>query len=307
MPHGSPLWQGAIFLFAIIFLYWEMWRGWRAGFVRSGLNLAAMVVSALVLYFGGLIAAAPFGGMTTTAGFFAGLVVGTGLALAAFALIWLLGALLFKRTEHQGSGLVRLFWGLGGAVFGLILGLFLLWGGISIVRTLGILAESRLATAPSPTIEPIVPPGEPPPPPPPAPYTQRVANGLVTLKKSLELGSPGKFVESVDVLPPDFYQLVLEVGKVANSQESMLRFIQYPGIQKVLQSPRMAELLADPSVIRASEERNYMALMSNKALIAAVEDPALAEQLKQIDIRAALKFALETTPASPSPSPQSSP
>lgn len=305
MPHGSPLWQGGIFLFAILFLYWETWRGWRAGFVRSGLNLAAMVISMLVLYYGGLVAAAPFGGLNTTAGFFAGLVVGGGLAFAAFALIWLLGALLFKRTDHQGSGLVRLFWGLGGAVFGLILGLFLLWGGISIIRTLGILAESRMAEAtPPPAIELIATPGQPTPAPTPAPYTERLAGGLVTLKKSLELGTPGKFVESVDMIPPDFYDLVLQVGKVTNSQENMLRFIQYPGIQKIMQNPRMAELLSDPTVIKAAEEKNYMALIGNKALIRAVDDPKLAEELKAIDLRAALKFALETTPSSPSPSPQ---
>lgn len=306
MPHGSPFWQGVIFLCAILFLLFEVWRGWRAGLIRSGLNLASIVVSGLVLYFGGLAAAAPFGGLTTTAGFITGMVVGGGLAFVVFAIIWLLGALLFKKTEHQGSGIIRFFWGIGGGVFGFLLGLFLLWGGISIIRMLGVLAESRLS--PVVTQEQVVgTPAEANQPTPPPTGPQRLADGLVTLKKSLELGPAGQFVESVDVIPPDLYELVLQVGQVTSSQDAVLRFIQYPGIQDVMQNPRLIELLNDPAVIKASEERNYLALIGNKALIKAVEDPTLAEQLKKVDLRAALKFALETDPSSPSPSPRSSP
>ncbi len=301
MPHGSPFWQGILFLAAIVFLVWEAWRGWRAGLIRSGLNLAAMVVSAIVLYYGAQVAAAPFGGLGTFAGFMAGLVVGGGLAFVAFALIWLIGALAFKRTDHQGSGLVRLLWGMGGAIFGVILGVFLLWGGISILRTLGVLAESRL-TSHGPA--PAAPHGVQTTAPPKSNFTQSTATNLVVLKKSLELGPAGQFVESVDVIPPDFYELVLQIGQVTGSQEAMLRFIQYPGIQQIMSNGRMADLLNDPAVMKAAEERNYMALVGNKALRDAVEDPALAEALKKIDLRAALKFALETPPSSPSPSPQ---
>ena len=305
MPHGSPFWQGIIFLGAMLFLVWEAWRGWRAGLIRSGLNLAAMVVSGVVLYYGAQVASAPFGGLGSFPGFMAGLVVGGGLAFVAFALIWLVGALAFKRTEHQGSGLVRLFWGMGGALFGVILGVFLLWGGISILRTLGVLAESRL-TSFGPTPAPPVASGahsagtRPTKP----SFTQNTASNLVVLKKSLELGPAGQFVESVDVIPPDFYELVLQIGQVTGSQEAMQRFIQYPGIQQLMNNGRMADLLNDPAVMKAAEEKNYMALVGNKALRDAVEDPGLAEALKKIDLRAALKFALETPPSSPSPSPQ---
>jgi hypothetical protein len=43
------------------------------------------------------------------------------------------------------------------------------------------------------------------------------------------------------------------------------------------------------------------------AVVAAFEDPVLAEQLKTIDLRAALKFALESPPPSHSPFPVPSP
>jgi len=286
MSHGSPFWQGVLFFAAILFLIWEIWRGWRAGVVRSGVHLAAFVFSGLIGLAAARIAAMPFGGFGQAAGIFAGFAAGAGVGVVVFFLIWFMGALLFKRTEHQGSGLIRLFWGLGGAFFGLLVGLFILWSGISLVRGLGALAQSRVET---PRQENETQPAPPP----------RVASGLVTLKESLELGPAGKFVQAVDPIPPDFYDLILQIGKLTNDQETMLRFIQYPGVQEVMQSPRMVELVNDPAIINASEKRDFLGLLSNKALLAAVQDPVLAEQLKKIDLRAALKFALE--PPAPPP------
>jgi hypothetical protein len=291
MQHGSPLSQTALFFAGIIFLLWEIWRGWRVGVVRSGMHLAAILVSASLGLLGAKLAAAPFGGLGNLPGFLAGMVVGGGLGIFLFVAIWILGAVLFKRTEHQGSGVFRILWGAGGAFFGLLVGLAVLWGGISIVRSLGTFAESRVETQPDK----------------PRPAQPRVADGLLTLKESLELGSAGRFLESVDALPPDFYELVLQIGKVTSDQQTMLRFLEYPGIQKILQNPRILDLMNDPSVVRASKEKNIFLLLGNKTVAAAVEDPALAEQLKKIDLRAALKFALESPPPSHSPSPAPSP
>jgi hypothetical protein len=291
MQHGSPLWQTALFFAGISFLLWEIWRGWRAGVIRSGMHLAAILVSASLGLLAAKLAAMPFGGLGNLPGFLAGIVVGGGLGIFLFVAIWILGAVLFKRTEHQGSGVFRILWGAGGAFFGLLLGLAILWGAISIVRGLGTFAEARVATKPDR----------------PGPAQPRVADGFLALKESLELGSAGRFLESVDALPPDFYELVLQLGKVTSDQQTMERFLQYPGLQRSLQNPRIADLMDDPSVIRASKEKNIFLLLHNKAVAAAVADPVLAEQLKKIDLRAALKFALESPPPSPSPSQAPSP
>lgn len=288
MQHGSPLWQTALFFAGIIFLLWEIWRGWRVGVVRSGMHLAAISVSTSLGLLAAKLVAVPFGGLGNLPGFLAGIVVGGGLGIFLFVAIWILGAVLFKRTEHQGSGVFRILWGAGGAFFGLLVGLAVLWGGILIVRSLGTFAESRVETRRDK----------------PPPAQPRVADGLLTLKESIELGSAGRLLESVDALPPDFYELVLQIGKVTSDQQKMLRFLEYPGIQKILQNPRILDLMNDPSVMRASKEKNIFLLLSNKTVAAAVEDPELAEQLKKIDSRAALKFALESPPPSHSPSPK---
>ena len=148
MQHGSPLGQTALIFAGILFLLWETWRGWRAGVIRSGMHLAAILVSASLGLLAAKIAAMPFGGLGNLPGFLAGVVAGGVVGIFLFVAIWILGAVLFKRTEHQGSGLFRILWGAGGALFGLLFGLAILWGGVSIVRSLGTFAESQVETQP---------------------------------------------------------------------------------------------------------------------------------------------------------------
>lgn len=284
MPQGSPLWQAVLFLGVSLFLCWEIWRGYRAGIVRSATSLLALVLSGLVGFLGAKIAAAPFGGLTDITGLTVGAFVGLILAVVVFVVVWLLGAILFKRTEHQSSRIFRFLWGVGGAVLGLLIGLVIVWSGISVVRGLGALAKARLETAnkyaetQSPTSKPSPP---------------KLASGIVTLQESMELGPVGKVVNSLDPIPSDYYELIEQIGRLSGDQEVMLRFVEYPGIQNLMQNPKMVQLANDPSVIEAAESGNILALLSNKAILSALEDKQLSEEIKKIDLRAALKFALE--------------
>jgi hypothetical protein len=291
MQQGSPIWQTALFFAAILFLFWQIWRGWHAGLVRSGMFFAAIFVSLSLGCLAAKLVAMPLGGLDNPPGFIAGAIVGCLFGSSLFVTIWILGAVLFKRTKHQGSSVFRVFWGAGGALFGLLTGLAVLWGSLSIVRTLGAFAESRAQAR----LEK------------PRPANPGVADGLLALKESLELGSPGRLLASVDPLPPDYYELVLQIGKLTNNQQAMLRFLEYPGLQKILENPRIVDLINDPSVTRASNEKNIFLLVGNKAVAAAVADPVLVEQLRKVDLRAALKFALESLPPSPAPSQAPSP
>ena len=45
MQHGSPFWQMLLLFAGVVFLLWEIWRGWRAGFSVEAVHLAAIVVS----------------------------------------------------------------------------------------------------------------------------------------------------------------------------------------------------------------------------------------------------------------------
>lgn len=301
MPTGSPGWQLILLGFAVLFILWETWRGWRAGLIRSGAHLAALMVSTILGYYTAQVAAAPFGGFSEFSGIMAGLLVGGGVCVVTFLVMWILGSVLFKKTSQQSSGIFRLLWGIGGAFFGFILGILIVWSGVSIVRGLGAFASGRVAppSAASTNVE--------------SPYSgnaatepsasSEVARSLVTLKDSLELGPLGKAIDATDPINADTYQLISEISAVIGNQEVMLRFLQYPGIQRIVQNPRITELINNPSVLESSQSGNFLALMSNPALLAAVQDPAFAEELKKVDLRAALKFALEKPTPSPAPSP----
>lgn len=277
-------------LCAAVFILWEIWRGWRAGVVRSGVNLVALFLSGLLGLLAGQAAASVFGGANGLAGLFAGLGFGGVTATVVFLLIWFLSSILFKRTEHQSGGLLRFFWGLGGGFFGFLTALLILWGGISMIRAMGTLAEVQTEVARKKSRE-----------------VPKVASGMVALKESLEMGSTGEFLESIDAMPPDVYEVIRDVSTLATDESAMVRFVEYPGIQDVMASPKMIELANDPAIVKAAQERNFVAILSNKNLRAALEDPTLVEQLQKIDLRAALNFAMKKASPTPSPTPSSSP
>jgi hypothetical protein len=289
---GSPFWQTAFLCVGLVFLIWQTWRGWRAGLFRSGVNLAAILLCFVLGSLTAELAAAPFGGLRYLPGFIVGVVVGGGLGLFLFFAIWLIGALTFKQTEHYAFGPLSFIWRVGGALFGFLIGLALLLGSISIVRSLGALLESRvegreLAEAPD--------------------LQARLTVGLVQLKKSLELGPMGPLLASADPLPPQFHRLAAQIGTLISDQEKMQRFLEYPRIQEVLQNPRIAKLFSDPDMVRAWQDKNVVKILNNQAVAAALKDPVVAEQLRKVDLSAALKFALESPQPSPSPSPSRSP
>ena len=310
MSDASPLWQGGLFLLAILMLIFETWRGGRAGFARAGINFSAVIIATVVGLFAAQMTAAPLGGTKDPGGFVAGAVVGLGLGVFVFLVLWLTGIIFFKRTDHQATGIFRFFWGAGGAFFGFLMGVLIVWGGISGIRSLGALAEARVEIAKDAAHEAAAParPGHPAP---SAPSAEAVtppplAVNLMKLKESLELGPAGKLVESMDPLPPDFYDLIVQTGRLTGDQQALLRFFEYPGLDKILKNPKFAELVNDPEFQKAGQNvslGSVTALIASSKLRAAAQDPELAAELKKIDLRAALKFALEKPTPSPAPSP----
>jgi len=279
-PLASPTWQGALLLFAGALVLWEMWRGWRRGAVRALIHFSAFVLSGIL----GLMAGQATGFVVDKVfpgnGVLAGALVGSFVTLLILALVLFLGAVLFKRTAQQPSGMLRLIYGGGGAFFGLLTALVLLWGGITIIRTFGAAARMSLGGRPESSASP-------------------VAKALLTLQESLELGGPGKAAKAVDVVPQEVYDMVERIGKLTADRDAMMRFFDSPGMQDLMQNPKIAALLNDPSVVRAAEEKNLPALLGHPSLIAAAGDPALQKQLAGFDLQKALDYALPVPQSSP--------
>ena len=221
----------------------------------------------------------------------AGICVGLGIYLA----ISLLAGLLFKTTGNH-SGVIRLGFGLGGALCGIIYGLLLLWAGISLIRGLGVLGEMRVLQARHE--------GR-------ALGTEQKALFLIKLKESLELGVTGRTLKDTDPLPTVFYDDLVKLSMVAGDPQSLERFFKFPQTLSLLSNPAIAAIVQDPSVQRAVDNRNILPLLENKNVMAALRDPDLIGLLRSFNLTAALDFALEpaarATHPPPAPASQHSP
>ena len=274
---GSQQWQHAIFGVAAFFILYNVWRGWRLGVVRGVLRLAALFCA----WIGGSGAA----GVTATVMTFftrqppllAPAIIGLGVGLAIYLVISLISRMLFKTTgEHEG--MVRFGFGFCGAIFGVIYGLLFLWAGITLIRGMGACGELRAVQARNDnrSLE-----------------TEKVALALIKLKASLELGVTGQTLKQADPLPSSFYDNIVKLSMIGGDQVTLERFFQYPKTQEVLKNPKIAAILRDPALEKASQSRNILPLLRNKNFQAAASDPKVLEELRDFDLTAALNFALE--------------
>lgn len=275
-----------LWIAAGLYLLFEMWRGWRRGVVRHGISVMALLTAGgigwVFAWMTGFIADRIIP-LPVPAGRF---LFGAAAALAFYIAAIFLSSLLFKKTSQQSSGIVRLVYGAGGAFFGLIFGLMILWGGLSIVRALGAMAEGRQAVAT------VTGHGAP-----------ALAGGLTSIKGALEQGTTGRLVDKVDIVPSNTYGIITKFVELAGSQQATARFFAYPGTQKLLMHTKFMELFNDPSVAKAASEGNYLALLANPRLAEVARDPGVQKAFASFELEKALDYALQK----PAPSPVQSP
>lgn len=272
-----PLSSSWLWFAAGLYLILEIWRGWRRGVMRHGMSVLALIVAGGVGWI--------FAWMT---GFISDrliplpspagrLIFGLAAALAFYFAAVALSSMLFKKTAQQPPGIVRLFYGAGGGVFGLIFGLLILWGGISILRTMGAVAEAR--------------------------QTALGDEQLVGIKKSLEEGTTGGLVDKVDIVPGNIYELITKIMRVTQSPEATARFFAYPQTQQLVLQPKIMELLGDPTIAGAVAEGNYLSLLTSPKLAEITSDPEVQESFTGFELEKALDYALQESAPSPAPTP----
>ena len=205
----------------------------------------------------------------------AGLIAGSAVTLLVLGVCLFLSSIVFKRTHQQPPGLVRWLFGIGGAFFGVLTGLFLLWGAVSIIRTAGAIALA----SDKPT---------------------ETSRTLAALKESLEKGPLGGVAKSIDILPTESYDRMARLGELSRNPDAMMRFLDDPGVQKIVAHPRVQALLDDPEVIQATETKNFVALLQSRTVMNALTDPSLQKLVTEIDFEKALDRAL-ATPQNPPP------
>ena len=275
-----------LWLAAGLYLLFEVWRGWRRGVVRHGVSVFALLTAGGIGWIFAWMTGAISDRMIPLPPPAGRAVFGLAAGLAFYLAAVVLSSLLFKKTSQQSAGLVRLFYGVGGAFFGLIFGILVLWGGVTIFRTLGAVAEGRRELAAQG-----------------GPSAAAGDSSLVALKESLEQGAAGGLVEKVDILPGNFYGTLTKLVQVTGSPGAAARLMTYAPLQQLLSQPKIAAMLNDPAVAKAASEGNYFTLLASPQLAAAASDPEVQKSFADFDWQKALDYALQETPPSPAATP----
>ncbi|MDQ3198300.1 MAG: CvpA family protein [Verrucomicrobiota bacterium] len=283
MTAGSPLWQIIFLSFALLLIAFEIVRGWRLGIVRQAVRLIALAAAYAVGLFGGRLLLPILRPFLHVPDLFISIMAGALLALIVFVAINSAGAVLFNRTGQQNAGLVRLVYGISGALLGIFFGLFSVWLVVVGIRSVGAVANAELHAPPGP--------GQPTLQARPRPHDASAIQSLAKLKNSIELGSLGEAVKAADVVPDQTYQTLGKLGAVASNPQSAQRFLTFPGAAELTKNPKILALRNDPEIIDLIEQQRYVELLHHPKLIEAMNDPTLAAQVKSFEFQKALDYA----------------
>jgi hypothetical protein len=254
-------------------------RGWRVGVARQLVNLAAM----LLAYGAAILSGRLLTPLVHSLGYpdlLVSAVAGSLVGFVAYLALTTAGSLLCRRTSEQNLGLLRLGYGAGGSALGFIGALTTVWISVLAIRFLGTVAQAEINLAKTPeAVRSGVTAGP-------------MAFELAQFKRSLDSGPAAGVINTTDPLPPRFYLIVGKIAQVISSVDSMQRFVTYPGTRTLSENPHIIALQKDPDISRAVLRRDFMGLLGNPKIAAAVNDPALGELVKTFDLEKALDFAL---------------
>ncbi|MBS0656854.1 MAG: CvpA family protein [Verrucomicrobia bacterium] len=270
----------SIYGVCLLILLWYVINGWSKGPARMLIKvfaLAAGYVAALLLGESVAVLLKPLGYPQLVLLFVARALV----ALTAYLLAVLCGAILFKRTAQQEVGIVRFFYGVTGAGIGLVFGLVLIWIFVVAVRVAG-----TLAPPPGTTL---------------APSTQESRLGQVrgqmlgalrAWKSELEDGPLNGVVKAADPLREQDYETADRLGVMLTDPARVRRFWESPAMREWAGDTKARELTNDPEIQRLGREGDFDALLRHPKVVAYLDDPDLLARVRRTDLAAALRDAV---------------
>jgi len=273
---GSPSWQGVVLLIAFLWLLISTWRGWRNGVMRQLMSVAALIIAIFVT--------SRFS--NDLAGYLRSVlhVPETFVTFLAIILLWLfttnivmlIGRILFKRTRDQESPIAHLVYGLGGALIGLLYGLFFLWLAVIGIRLTGYIAEKQLSAGAAAGVAVAFP------------------RTLAKLKNSVELGAGRPVINAVDPIPRNWYREIDQWARVVSDPKILQKMMAYPGFQDLWRNPHVRALQDDPEIQAAARDGNLIALTGNRKVVALMNDPEVRKAVSPEQLQAALDYALNS-------------
>jgi Colicin V production protein len=286
MQNAPDPWQICFFGIAALLVAAKAWHGWRLGVVRQSISLVALVCAYLCAIFGGRVLSSVFFLLGVPSGL-SGIAGGATLGLIVYLTVSIVGAILFKKTSQQGLAVVRVGYGVAGAAIGGLMGLFVVWIAVLGIRVLGTVAKTQIEASQRPaTAARGARPQK------PAPQPGPIVHGLARLKDSLERGKTGAVVEHVDPIPGTLYSLLTKVGQMISNEQSIDRFLAYPGVKTLTEHPKIAALHSDPEIAKNLIAQDYFALVRNEQIIRAANDREIGELMTKFEFEKALDYAL---------------
>jgi len=290
-PGGTSNWQFVFVSLAVVILLLEIIHGWRLGLIRQLVRVIAIIIAYACGFFAANATVPIMRSALKLPDPILAILGGAILAFVLFAAINMIGAFLFKRTAQQSSPVIRLIWGIAGALLGILLGMFTLWLTFTGIRMVGSVAQARfhtpnppgVTTRPNGIAEPAAQPSQPNP----------LMTMLADMKSSLESGHVGEAVRAVDPLPPTLYRGLEKAGEVASNPESAERFLSFPGAREISEHPKVVALRNDRQIMDLIASGQVFELMKNQQMIDALNDPSLQARIKRFDFERALDYALQ--------------
>jgi Colicin V production protein len=294
---GSQVWQTIFISFAIVLILFEMARGWRLGIVRQLARVVAVVAAYAAAYFGGAMLVPLLRSSLKMPDIIISAIGGAILAVTIYGIIASFGTILFKRTGQQSSRLVRLVYGLSGALVGICFGVFFIGLILIGVRTVGSIADAQVHARPKPEIsrnssrlstQPT--------PPERKPSVDNfdidsVTALLARLKNSVEMGRVGELVKKTDAMPTGVYRTLSEAGTVLSDPETARRFLDSPDARQLSEHPKIVALRNDPEIAEMVAQGRLFELLRDPRVVDAINDPTLSEHVKHFDMKKALEYS----------------
>ncbi len=273
---GDPLWQGIAGTAALLFILWNMRDGWRRGFWKKSLGLAALVAAYTCAFLFNVPAAEMLQGTLPYPFLLLRGIGGTLVAIVAYVIVrWVCGMLLPGKDEEDDAEPSRT----GGMLAGLLVGAFWLFAVVVGVRFVGNFAQCAI-TAQGGDLE--------------AAYQEHpVIAQLVKLKESVDLGVVGDITRAADPVPQIVYSVTEKTIRLLQNPEAARAFADNPKVQRLMQDPLIIALSEDPEVRALVQEGNYHTLLRNEKLRQVADNPQVQEKLADVDFEAALDEALQ--------------
>ena len=201
------------------------------------------------------------------------------LGLAIWTAISILSSIIFRKTEEQGWGMIRLVYGLTGAGLGLLSGLLVLGLGALAVRSSGSFAEGvRKAGISAARGNPR------------SPAVQE-EHPMSLLKRAIEESPAAQVLNALDPLSGKTYSRLERAGEMLASPQARKRLMSDPAMDVLSKNPKLIALMSDPSLQEALTSGDLGAILKNSRVQAAAADTQLLTLLRTLDLDAILERA----------------